>query len=88
MEEYIVRVYGDRREWFQNIKQPDLESESYSRHEAKERRRASDDRVDRRLVNLPRHRTDGPAVEYTNGNEEYWIEGSRYTKRRVSEKDS
>ena len=34
--------------------------------------------------NSQRHRTDGPAVEYSGGYHEYWIYGKHYSKRQFN----
>lgn len=34
------------------------------------------------------HRTDGPAIEYANGNKEWWVEGKEYTKEEFLAKTS
>ena len=54
MEEYIVRVYDNRTEWYNKANQL--------------------------------HRLDGPAVEWSNGYKEWWIEGKYYATEKEWEK--
>jgi hypothetical protein len=61
MEEYIVRVYGDRTEWWQNGQHhrtngPAIEYANGTKHW---------------VQNGKSHRTDGPAAEYPDGTKEW-----------------
>ena len=100
MEEYIVKVYHDRTEWFNKEKQyhrldgPAIEwrdenKEWYFNNKMH--------RIDGPAVeyssgykawyqNGKRHRTDGPACDWQSGKKEWWIEGVQYTKEEFKNK--
>jgi len=65
MQEYTVKVYGDRTEWLQNGKfhrldAPAIEYKNGAKYWYKNGRF---------------HRLDGPAMEYSDGRVEYWENG-------------
>ena len=77
MEEYIVKVYSDKTEWFNKANQrhrldgPAIEYADGDKFWYKEGQF---------------HRLDGPAIEFANGRKEWWIEGVKYTEKEFFEK--
>ena len=72
MEEYIVKVYKDRTEWYNKANQ-------HHRLDGPAVEYADGDKFwykDGRL-----HRLDGPTVECIDGYKEWWIEGKKYTEK-------
>ncbi len=71
MQEYIVRVYDNRTEWFNKDGQRHREDgpaiEYANGYKAW-------------WVNDKLHRIDGPAIEYADGSKEWYIKGKRYTE--------
>jgi hypothetical protein len=93
MEEYTVRVYEDRTEWWQNGKVhrtsgPAVEwadgSKQWQQNGLFHRTDGPAcewiDGTKEWWQNGQRHRTDGPAVDCANGDKEYWIEGEPYAR--------
>jgi hypothetical protein len=74
MEEYIVRVYEDRTEWWQHGKF----------HRTNGPARECDDGSKQWIQNGLLHRTVGPAVEYVDGHKDWWVEGKSYTEKEFS----
>ena len=69
MEEYIVKVYSDKTEWFNKEEQfHRLDGPAYE----------GSDGTKEWYQNGKRHRLDGPAVELSNGTKAWWIEGKYY----------
>jgi hypothetical protein len=99
MEEYVVRVYGNRTEWLQNHKlhRTDGPAIECANGDKEWYLNGKLHRTDGPAVewaegdkfwyqNGKRHRTDGPAIERTDGRKEYWIEGVRYTEEEFLKK--
>jgi hypothetical protein len=76
MQEYIVKVYDDRTEWYQNGKYHRLDGPAI---ECKSGTRIW-------YQNNELHRLDGPAIECKNGIKEWWIEGTKYTEEEFKQK--
>ena len=68
MEEYIVRVYSDMTEWYQNGQLHRLDGP------AREWR----DGAKVWYQNGKLHRLDGPAREWGDGSKEWWLNGKYY----------
>ncbi len=64
MEEYIVRVYDNRTEWF---------NKNGDRHRIDGPAVFVKGKYSAWLVNGQRHREDGPAIEYANGDKSWWV---------------
>ena len=75
MKEYIVKVKGDRTEWYNLEGQlhredgpafewPDGSKEWY--------------------INGKLHREDGPAIEDTNGTKKWWLNGEKLTEKKFN----
>ncbi len=77
-EEYIVRVYENRTDWFNKEGQ---------RHRIGGPAREWNNGHKTYFQNGKLHRLDGPAIT-DNGEEEYWIEGKEYTKEEFLKKTS
>ena len=94
MEEYIVKVFDDRAEWFNKANQlhrldgPAVEyadgtkfwykNEKLHRLDGPALEYSNGTKAWYQNGNL--HRLDGPAIEYNNGSKEWWIEGKEYTE--------
>ena len=69
MKEYVVNVYDDWTEWYQNGKLhreddlPAIENNSGDKHW---------------YINGKRHRENAPAIEYDNGTKEWYQNGQRH----------
>jgi len=75
MQEYTVKVYDYKTEWYQNgklhrIDKPAIEYKNGSKFW---------------YQNGEKHRTDGPAVEFSSGNVEYWENGKEIQKHNTKE---
>ena len=78
MEEYIVRVYEDRTEWYQNEKLHRVDGPAIEY--------VNGDKF--WYLNGDRHRTDGPAVEYANEQKWWYLNGEQYTEKDFLKKTS
>ena len=77
MEEYIVRVYSDKTEWFNKANQ-------LHRLDGPARDYKSGSKV--WYKNGEKHRLDGPAVDVLHRRKQWWIEGKKYTEEEFLEK--
>ncbi len=68
MQEYTVKVYENRTEWFQNDQRHRLDGPAVERA----------DGTKFWFQNGQLHRLDGPAVELANGDKEWWVNGQRH----------
>jgi hypothetical protein len=95
MEEYIVKVYNDRTEWFQNEKWHRVNGPAIEYTLGDKFWYVNGDlhRMDGPAFESSKgckswykknilHRTDGPAIEYKNGEKEWWLDGIRYTEEQ------
>ncbi len=94
MEEYIVRVYDNRTEWFNKdgdrhrIDGPAIEyANGYKAWLINGKLHREDGPAEIRSnghkewwFNGQQHREDGPAVEYADGRKKWYIKGERYTE--------
>jgi hypothetical protein len=93
MEEYIVKVYEDQTEWWQNnqLHRTNGPAIEYSNGTRSWYQNGQYHRIDGPAIEYPNgnkiwykndqlHRTDGPAVEYVSGYNEWWFEGKKYTE--------
>jgi len=69
VEEYQVKVYPDRTEWYQNGKLHRLDKPAIEHSDGSKFW----------FQNGQRHRVDGPAYEWSNGATEYWINDQQYS---------
>jgi hypothetical protein len=69
MEEYIVRVFDDRTEWFNK-------EGKYHRLDGPAIEYSDGDKA--WYQNGERHRLDGPAREWSDGSKEWWVEGKKH----------
>jgi len=76
MQEYIVKVYDDRTEWYKNGKLHRLDGPAIE----------FADGAKMWYQNGLKHRIGGPAVEYKNGYKEWCIEGIFYTEAEFKKK--
>ena len=77
MEEYIVRVYGDRTEWLNK------ENENH-RLDGPAVKYSNGTKL--WYQNGLLHRIDGPAVELIDGGKQWWIEGKEYSEEEFHKK--
>ena len=70
MEEYVVRVFDDKTEWYQHgvLHRTDGPAVEFF-NGGKEW-----------YQNGLLHRTDGPAIECLDGSKGWWLEGKKYSK--------
>ena len=103
MQEYVVKVYDDRTEWYQNNKLhrldgPAKEFKNGTKvwYQNNEYHRLDGPAVECKngdkawYQNNLRHRIDGPAIEYKNGIKIWLIKGNEYTEeefKKVTEKN-
>ena len=97
MEEYIVRVFDDRTEWFNKegkyhrLDGPAIEyADGYKawfqkgkRHRLDGPAREWSDGSKEWWVEGKKHRIDGPAMEYYNNSKEWYIEGNYYSTEKA-----
>jgi hypothetical protein len=76
MQEYTVKVYDDRTEWFQNGKRHRLDGPAIELANGHKEW----------WQNNERHRLGGPAVEFADGIKSWYIEGIGYTEEEFSQK--
>jgi len=90
MQEYNVKVYNCRTDWYQNGKLHRLDGPAVEWTDGTEhwRQNGKLHRTDGPAVvyadgtkywhqNGKQHRIDGPAVEYLDGSVEYWVNGNK-----------
>jgi hypothetical protein len=78
MKKYIVEVYEDRTDWFN-------ENGQFHRLDGPAIECSNGDKswwVDGKL-----HRTDGPAVERSNGRKEWWVDGKELTEEEFNNRN-
>ena len=99
MEEYTVKVYKNRIEWYQNNKLHRLDGPAIEWDDGS-KFWYQNDKVHRLngpacecadgtkywYQNDKRHRLDGPACEYANGTKHWWVEGKQYTEEEFNKK--
>ena len=76
MKEYIVRVYSDRSEWYNDDGElhredgPAVETSDGNKYWYK---------------NKELHREDGPAVEFEDGSTEWWLNGQQLPEEEFNQ---
>ncbi len=99
MQEYTVKVYNDRTEWYQNGKLHRLDGPAAEWADGTKLWYVNGQlhRLDGPAIewsngnkswfqNGQVHRIDGPAVEWVGGYKEWWIEGERLTRDQFSQR--
>ena len=100
MEEYIVRVYDNRTEWYNKaykLHRLDGPAVEWSNGTKEWWQNDQLHRLDGPTVEDSdgtkswyqkgkRHRLDGPAIEYANGSREWWVDGKEYSEEEFLEK--
>lgn len=98
MKEYTVKVFDDRKEWFQGgvLHREDGPAVEYLNgtnfwYLNNELHREDGPAVEYLngykawFLNNEKHRRDGPAIEFPDGRKEWWINGIEYTEEKFNE---
>ncbi len=76
MQEYTVKVYNNRTEWYQNGKLHRLDGPAVEW--------ANGDKS--WFQNGQYHRLNGPAIEWVDGGKEWWIKGEQLTRDQFNQR--
>jgi hypothetical protein len=73
-QEYTVKVFSDRTEWYQNGQLHRLDGPAIE-YPNGDKRWYQNDQL---------HRLDGPAIEFSNGTKEWYINSVRFTENEFN----